>query len=171
VAGKPGTAQFAYVRLREVLILTAQCHGHLDVADTRRASQRSTHGKDQFVKGPRHACPTVEEPTHLGVLPQPEQLDEAIRDKHEIAPLAPIRVRHIRGPKQGDLAGPDELLIRVPDHTRHRAFVGLTWPIVIRTLATSRVTVTRLDLNDDCQGATVVRIRQRDVAELDHGLS
>ena len=62
----------------------------------------------------------------MGVLPQPQQMGDAIRDKHEIAPLTTIRVCHIRGPKQGDLAVADDLLISVPDHTRHRAFVSLT---------------------------------------------
>ncbi len=97
--GKPGTAQFAHVRLRKVLILTAQCSRHLDVTDTLRALQRGTHGKYKIVKGPRHACPTVKEATHVGVLPQPEQMCNAIRDKHEIALLATIRVRHISRPK------------------------------------------------------------------------
>ena len=129
---KPCPVEFPHVCLREVLILTAQCRRHVNIANTGWAPQRGTHSQDHIVKGPRAPGAAVEETTDVGVLPQPEEMGDAIRDADKIALLATIRVRCVRGPKQHDLTGSDDLVVGLPDHARHTALVGFAWPIDIK---------------------------------------
>jgi hypothetical protein len=44
--GKACTAQFTHIRLRAVLILSTKLYWHVNIADTRWASQRSIHGQN-----------------------------------------------------------------------------------------------------------------------------
>jgi len=145
---KPCPVQFAHICLRKVLILTAQRYRHVNIADTERAPQRGTHGQDYIVKGAHTPCPAVEQTTHVRVLPQPEEMADAIRDTDKIALLATIRVRCIRGPKQHDLTGSDKLVVGLPDHTRHTTLVGFTWSVNIKKLQASPTRWCRLPIRD-----------------------
>src|SRR4029450_11144379 len=131
---KPRPVEFAHVCLCEVLILAAQGRRHVNIPDAERAPQRRTYGQHHIVKSAGAPGPAVEETTHIGVLPQPEEMSDAIRNRDEIALLTTIRVRWVRGPKQHDLTGSDDLVVGLPDHTGHTALVGFTWPVDIKKL-------------------------------------
>src|SRR5215813_3812013 len=145
---KPRPVELTHVCLCEVLILAAQSSRHVNIADAERAPQRGTYGQYHIVKSACVPGPTVEETTHIGVLPQPEEMGDAIRHRDEIALLAPIRVRWVRGPKQHDLTGSDDLVVGLPDHTGHTALVGFTWPVDIKKLYAGPTRGGRLSIRD-----------------------
>lgn len=155
---KSRPVEFAHVCLCEILILAEQGSRHVNIADAERAPQRGTYGQDRIVKGACAPGPAVEETTHVGVLPQPEEMGEAIRDRDEIALLATIRVRWVRGPKQHDLAGSDDLVVGLPDHTGHTALVGFTWPVDIKKLYAGPTRGRRLSIRDFLQDPLIEHI-------------
>src|SRR5262245_1205063 len=92
------------------------------------------------------------------MLPQPEEMGNTIRHRDEIARLATIRVRGVRGPKQHDLTGSDELVVGLPDHTGHTTLVGFPWPVDMKKLYASPPRGGRLSIRDCLQHPLIEHI-------------